>query len=240
MFKPLIGRPDDLIDAITQYTQSSPAGSYGPWFLALIGTSIMMGVLMIQFVRYFSAFGFESPGRFALVMVSMILFLSDWSIMMSVEWDWFAAHYGDVRRFASIPWQVWLEPPIGQLTAFTSQIFFAHRCYKLYDRNIFLFLGLLAGMLSSLILFGLLAATIAIDPFNFVAVRNLTVPALVLNLLTDFAITGLTLWKLAGHGDKSFSSSTDDILRRLRKMTVEAALPPTICALLNMSTYLGM
>ncbi|KAG8980744.1 hypothetical protein FRB90_007515, partial [Tulasnella sp. 427] len=68
-------------------------------------------------------------------MVPMILFFSDWSIMMSVEWDWFPAHYGDIRRFVSIPWQVWLEPPIGQLTACTSQIFFAHRCYKLYDRN---------------------------------------------------------------------------------------------------------
>lgn len=58
-------------------------------------------------------------------------------------------------------------------------------------------------------------------------------------LVTDFSITGLTLLKLEGHNGKSFSSNTDDILRRIRKMTVEAALPPAICALLNMSFYLG-
>ncbi|KAG8997612.1 hypothetical protein FRB90_012449 [Tulasnella sp. 427] len=240
MFTPLIGRPEEVIELAVQYTQSSPAGYYGPCFLSLIGVSIMMGVMLIQVTRYFSAFGFESPGRFALIMVSVSLFLVDWSITVSVEWVWFAAHYGDVRRFVSVPWQVWLGPPIGQLTAFTSQIFFARRCYKLYDGNIFLLLGLFAGMLSSLVLTSLLAATIAIDPFNAVAVRNLSVPALLINLLTDRAITGLTLWKLAGHRGKDFSSGTHDILRQLRRVTVEAALPPAICALLNMAFYLGM
>ncbi|KAG8930597.1 hypothetical protein FRC01_002551 [Tulasnella sp. 417] len=200
----------------------------------------MMGILLIQFVRYFSAFGYESKGRFALVVACMILFMADWGIMMSAEWDWFAEHYGDVRRFVMIPWQCWIGPPVGQLTVFTSQIFFAHRCYKLYDRNIFVLIGILAGMATSLGMFILVAFCIAVDPYNFGLVKKFMIPALTVNLLTDFAITGLTLVKLEGHSGKSFSSNTDDILRRIRKMTVEAALPPALCALLNMALYLGM
>ncbi|KAG8947223.1 hypothetical protein FRC04_010946 [Tulasnella sp. 424] len=143
-------------------------------------------------------------------------------------------------RFAVIPWQAWLGPPIGQLTVFTSQLFFAHRCYKLYDRNIFVLVGILTGMLGSLGMFGFVSACIAIDPYNIPLVKKFMIPALTINLLTDFSITGLTLWKLEGHGSKSFSSNTDDILRRIRKMTVEAALPPALCALINMALYLAM
>ncbi|KAG8975689.1 hypothetical protein FRC05_005207 [Tulasnella sp. 425] len=109
----------------------------------------------------------------------------------------------------------------------------------LYDRNKFVYAGILAGMLSSLGMFILVATSVATDPYNFPFVRKFTAPALAINLLTDFSITGLTLLKLEGHNGKSFSSNTDDILRRIRKMTVEAALPPAICALLNMSFYLG-
>ncbi|KIO33299.1 hypothetical protein M407DRAFT_17854 [Tulasnella calospora MUT 4182] len=239
MITPVIGRPDELIDMAVQQTQAGPAASYGPWFLAFVAFSIMMGVLLSQFIRYFSSFGFESTGRFALVVTCMVLSLLDWAIILSAEWDWFAAHYGDVRRFVVIPWQCWIGPPIGQLTVFTSQLFFAHRCYKLYDRNKFVYAGILTSMLASLGMFGVVAASVAIDPYNFPLVRNFTVPALLINLLTDFAITGLTLWKLNGHSGRSFSSHTDDILRRIQKMTVEAALPPSICALLNMSFYLG-
>ncbi|KIO33300.1 hypothetical protein M407DRAFT_17855 [Tulasnella calospora MUT 4182] len=240
MITPTIGRPDGLIDFAVQHTLSSPAGSYGPWFLALISVSFMMGILLVQFVRYFSAFGYESKGRFALVVACMVLFIADWAIMMSAEWDWFAEHYGDVRRFVLIPWQCWIGPPIGQLTVFTSQIFFAHRCYKLYDRNIFVLVGILTGMAVSLGMFILVAFCIAVDPYNFALVKKFMVPALTVNLLTDFAITCLTLLKLEGHSGQSFSSNTDDILRRIRKMTVEAALPPALCALLNMALYLGM
>ncbi|KAG8912590.1 hypothetical protein FRC01_005006, partial [Tulasnella sp. 417] len=56
---------------------------------------------------------------------------------------------------------------------------------------------------------------------------------------TDLAIAGLMLWKL-GLGDaQSYSPNTDDALQRLRNLTVEAAVPPAICATLTMSIYLS-
>lgn len=59
-------------------------------------------------------------------------------------------------------------------------------------------------------------------------------------LATDLAITGLTLWKLGRRGGQTYSPNTESVLRRLRNATVEAAVPPAICAILNMVVYLTM
>ncbi|KIO33295.1 hypothetical protein M407DRAFT_17851 [Tulasnella calospora MUT 4182] len=79
----------------------------------------------------------------------------------------------------------------------------------------------------------------AVDSSSFKFGEELTIPAVCLNLVTDLAITGLTLWKLAVGGGKGYSPNTNDVLRRLRNLTVEAAVPPSICAMLAMSTYLS-
>ncbi|KIO33287.1 hypothetical protein M407DRAFT_4052 [Tulasnella calospora MUT 4182] len=57
---------------------------------------------------------------------------------------------------------------------------------------------------------------------------------------TDLAIASITFWKLGGHNGGTYSSNTNDVLQRLRKLTIEAAIPPAICALLNMIFYLTM
>ncbi|KAG8936047.1 hypothetical protein FRC00_009913 [Tulasnella sp. 408] len=56
---------------------------------------------------------------------------------------------------------------------------------------------------------------------------------------TDVAITGLTLWKIM-HGGKTYSPQTQHGLQRLRNLTAEAAVPPTICVILNIGFFLGM
>ncbi|KAG8940899.1 hypothetical protein FRC04_004882, partial [Tulasnella sp. 424] len=59
-------------------------------------------------------------------------------------------------------------------------------------------------------------------------------------LATDIAITGLTLWKLGGRSGQAGIPKTESALRRLRNVTVEAAVPPAICAVINMITYLTL
>ncbi|KAG8908563.1 hypothetical protein FRC01_007341, partial [Tulasnella sp. 417] len=52
---------------------------------------------------------------------------------------------------------------------------------------------------------------------------------------TDIAITGLTLWKI-GRGGAMYSPKTQRALRRLRNLTIEAAVPPTIGVILNIAS----
>lgn len=92
------------------------------------------------------------------------------------------------RRFAEVPWESSAIALITWLTVFTSQLFFASRCYTLYGRSKIVFGGLLLGRCWSIVtgetlkfklivlwtgmtvclgIFAFLAAMIAIDPFNF-------------------------------------------------------------------------
>ncbi|KAG9041657.1 hypothetical protein FS837_011931 [Tulasnella sp. UAMH 9824] len=56
---------------------------------------------------------------------------------------------------------------------------------------------------------------------------------------TDVAITVLMLWKICQRG-KTYSSKTQKCLARLRNITIEAAVPPTICVILKMCFTFGM
>ncbi|KAG8927714.1 hypothetical protein FRC01_007029, partial [Tulasnella sp. 417] len=55
----------------------------------------------------------------------------------------------------------------------------------------------------------------------------------------DVSITGLTLWKIM-QGGKTYSPQTQHGLQRLRNITAEAAVPPTIFVILNIGFFLGM
>lgn len=48
----------------------------------------------------------------------------------------------------------------------------------------------------------------------------------------------LTLWKLGRRTGQFYNPKTESVLRRLRNATVEAAVPPAICAILNIVVYL--
>lgn len=64
---------------------------------------------------------------------------------------------------------------------------------------------------------------------------RLAFSGLAVNVATDVAISGLILWKI-GRGYATHSPRTQRALRRLRNITIEAAVPPAIGVVLNIST----
>ncbi|KAG9020878.1 hypothetical protein FS837_007784, partial [Tulasnella sp. UAMH 9824] len=240
MLTPTIGKGPDAVAYAVEKLKTDPEGMMGPWFMALIGLTFMMGILAIQVIRYFSTFGYESPVLFALVVACVTMGLAQWIIVVQGCWTWFVSHYGVWELFAVPPWQAWTSPIMNQATVAVAQLFFAHRCYTLYGRNKMVLGGLITGMLTAVALFTLTGITISVDPYNFSLISRWTTPALCVNLLTDVAIAGMTLWKLGGHNGETYSSNTNDVLQRLRKLTIEAAVPPPICALMNMVVYLSL
>ncbi|KAG8925545.1 hypothetical protein FRC01_010018 [Tulasnella sp. 417] len=163
----------------------------------------MMGILAIQVIRYFSTFGYESPGFFSVVVACVVLSM----------------------LFSSVPWQAWSSPIINQVSAMVAQLFFAYRCYTLYGRNKLIFGGLLIGT----------------HRYHYLSVSFSGGDLLTATeTVTDLAIASMTLWKLGGHGGEAFSPNTSDVIQRLRNLTIEAAVPPAICALFNMTFYVTM
>ncbi|KAG9015970.1 hypothetical protein FRB90_003981 [Tulasnella sp. 427] len=263
MIDPVIAKGPSASNYAIEHTKNSPVGSYGPWLAALMGLTVVMvrsatgstvfptldigtdpafflkGIISSQAIRYFSIWGFESKELFAVVVVSLVLILMQWIILIHVSWIWFVVEFGNYRAFAEVLWQAWFAPVLGQITLFTAQLFFTYRCYTLYHRNKLVVSGILFGMLASLTLFIMVGVTLATDSSNYVLERNLTIPACCLNLITDLTIAGLMLWKLGLEGGQSFSPNTNDVLQRLRNLTIEAAVPPTVFAALTMIVYLA-
>ncbi|KAG9004631.1 hypothetical protein FRB90_010812 [Tulasnella sp. 427] len=83
------------------------------------------------------------------------------------------------------------------------------------------------------------AAVISEVPFNYVLMEKLWMSGLLLNLATDMAITGFTLWKIR-NGANTYSSASRRGLKRLRNIVIEAAVPPTLCGLLNFIVILAL
>lgn len=239
MLNPTIGKGPDAIAFGVEKVKSDPAAIIGPWFMALIGLTFMIGLLVVQVIRYFSTFGYESLGLFAVVVACVIMALTQWIIVVQGCWNWFVINYGTWEVFAIAPWQVWSSPIINQITVAVAQLFFAYRCYTLYGRNKMVLGGLIVGMLAAVALFTVVGISIAVDPYNFTFIKQFNISALCVNLVTDLAIASMTFWKLGGHNGETYSSNTNEVLQRLRKLTIEAAIPPAICALLNMALYLS-
>lgn len=239
MVKPVIGRPPEIVDIGVKYLEAEPGEFMGPWFFGLVGVTYMMGVLTNQVTKYFSTFGYESTRLFLLVVSCILLSVGQWLVIMLAEWDWSVANYGDWRRFAMVPWESSALTVITWLTVFTSQLFFASRCYTLYGHSKLVFGALLFAMTVCLGIFLLSGAMIAMEPFNFPTLHKIAINGLCVNVATDLAITGLTLWKI-GQGGNMYSPKTQNGLHRLRNITVEAAVPPTICVILNIGFFLGM
>ncbi|KAG9003392.1 hypothetical protein FRB90_011186 [Tulasnella sp. 427] len=239
MIKPVIGRPPEIIAMGIAHAKEDPAGIIGPWFMAIVGYTFMMGFLTVQATRYFSAFGIECWGMFILVVLALVLATAQWGIVVSAGWNWLVINYGNWALIVSAPWQAWLTPMINPITILVCQLFFAHRCYTLYGRNLPMFIGLLLGMVASAVLCVPVGLQVAIDPYNFALGAKFAIPATVTSLVTDVAITGLTVWKLSRHG-ATYSPNTHDVLQRLRNITLEAAAPPAVFSLLNMVSFTTM
>ncbi|KIO33301.1 hypothetical protein M407DRAFT_4061 [Tulasnella calospora MUT 4182] len=76
MIKPVIGRPPEAIELGVELLKSNPSGCFGPWLMALVGTSFMLGIMVTQATKYFSAFGYESRRIFTIVISCIILSIS--------------------------------------------------------------------------------------------------------------------------------------------------------------------
>ncbi|KAG8910808.1 hypothetical protein FRC01_006117, partial [Tulasnella sp. 417] len=96
----------------------------------------MMGTFATQATKYFSVFGYESTGIFTVILSCIVLSI-----------------YGDWGTVVTLSWRVVSEPIIAQVIVFAAQLFFAYRCYTLYNRNKLILCGLIVGMLASVVMF---------------------------------------------------------------------------------------
>ncbi|KAG8902246.1 hypothetical protein FRB99_004704 [Tulasnella sp. 403] len=239
MVSATIGKGPEAVQNTIDHVKQSPGGNLGSWLLGLLAVSYFLGVLSSQSFTYFMSYPHDSPWFKRLVIACIVLSILQWTVVFIEAWHWFVDYYGDWTRVVQVPWTVWMEPIIAQLTVFCAQLFFAYRCFILTGRNRVLLILLVAAMTTTVALFTLVGVSLAIDPYNLDLDQKFTIPALAVNLSTDAVITGLSTWKLMT-SKKGFNPNTDSVVNKLLAVTWEAAVPPVISASLNIVVFITM
>ncbi|CAE6450656.1 unnamed protein product [Rhizoctonia solani] len=213
---------------------NNTSGMLGPWLLASIFCLMMEGVLLCQTFNY--AVGYPHDRRMirSLVAISVLFCSFKAGHMIYISWDFFIAHFGNYLS-ASIPTaSIKLTGLESSIIGAMIQAFFIHRTFVLSRNWIFLCLTiptLLLGLAGALIL-----TIIVFDPVLVLtkgvllnAAANMMVSCVV---ICDVFITIFTCWYLLRA--KTGFAATNNLITRLLYTAIQSALPPTICAILNL------
>ncbi|KDR86133.1 hypothetical protein GALMADRAFT_52810 [Galerina marginata CBS 339.88] len=108
--------------------------TYGAMFLGSIFASGLSGVVTVQCIVFFKLYPQDSRTLKSLVIVVWILDLAHSSFVISAMWDYFIAGFGKVSKTDYIPNTI----ALSVIFTVPLTLFFAHRIYRLSNRNVFL------------------------------------------------------------------------------------------------------
>ncbi|KAJ1310686.1 hypothetical protein OPQ81_009212 [Rhizoctonia solani] len=213
---------------------NNTSGMLGPWLLASIFCLMMEGVLLCQTFNYAVGYPHDRLMIRSLVAISVLFCSFKAGHMIYISWDFFIPHFGNYLS-ASIPTaSIKVTGLESSIIGAMIQAFFIHRTFVLSRNWIFLCLTvptLLLGLAGALIL-----TIIVFDPVLVLtkgillnAAANMMVSCVV---ICDVFITSFTCWYL--FRAKTGFTATNNLITRLLYTAIQSALPPTICAILNL------
>ncbi|CAE6341804.1 unnamed protein product [Rhizoctonia solani] len=213
---------------------NNTAGMLGPWLLASIFCLMMEGILLCQTFNYAVGYPHDRLMLRLLVGVSVLFCSFKAGHMIYISWDFFIAHFGNYLS-ASIPTaSVKLTGLESSIIGAMIQAFFIHRTFVLSRNWIFLvltiptlLLGLAGALILTILVFDLKLLTKNGVLLN--ASANMMVSCVV---ICDVFITVFTCWYLLRA--KTGFTATNNLITRLLYTAIQSALPPTICAILNL------
>lgn len=219
-------------------TPCSAIGPFlGPMLIGIMIEQFLLGIICYQAVAYFR-YHFSSDTSFCrsivacLVVSTILLGILDFTTLYyRLIWE-----YGDCEKFDIMDWMLWMEPSLTAWVAFVTHIFYIFRCWTVTrSPAICIFLGVVA--LNSL------ASGINVAITCFSVGRLSQLPRVVVPSIIWFALTSacdaciavvlvIYLWRRG-----SVLRSTDAMISRLRRMSLETGSLTAICALLNLIIF---
>ncbi|EIN08505.1 hypothetical protein PUNSTDRAFT_44994 [Punctularia strigosozonata HHB-11173 SS5] len=212
-------------------TQSSPAALaiqahpdryQGPWLLGSLFSMFLQGILLVQIDSYFRTYRKDALHTRSLKSAQTA----------AVAWNLNVEKFGDYDALAVGSWYQMTTSLSSGIISFAVQGYFTLRLAKLTNRNIFLLTPL-----ALLTLFGLSGA-IAMTVITMNMGSSAGNVAKFNDLVSINAGSVLVLYLLIR--SKTGYKATDRLVNKIVHVTWMSALPPFICALLNLVTYLTM
>ncbi|KAK4687455.1 hypothetical protein P7C73_g2657, partial [Tremellales sp. Uapishka_1] len=210
------------------------------YLLALCVDLYMLGVMVQQVVQWYT---FKRDER--RVISALVLTVTVWGfimtgLIMAINFDHFAVHFGEYLPFESTQWTCFW-PFCDTVVATTVQIFYLERAFKLNHRN-WLLVGVVAilwpaawaSSLATLIIYGggdaesSAAAKVTIT-------ENIWFGSM---MAIDILITASIGWGL--YKSRTGWEATDRMITKLVMISVETQLPPTLMSVVLMLRESGL
>ncbi|KAJ7583781.1 hypothetical protein C8J56DRAFT_1027908 [Mycena floridula] len=214
---------------------ANPPVFLSPYLFGGILAHYFFGVFSCQVVNYFNAFRKSDPWE-QQVHVGIVVVLTIFKIVQIILslWKREVIAWGDFRELTVIEPATKITSLSTVLVTLAVQVFFIKRCFRLSSRNYFFLVPVVACC--SLSLAGSLWIT-ATMPSNFATKNESFITASrvfpAASVATDALITIFSMYYLIQARRNLLSETTDNIVSRLIKITLQSALPPLVTASLS-------
>ncbi|TFK80070.1 hypothetical protein K466DRAFT_605644 [Polyporus arcularius HHB13444] len=233
--------------------KAHPESYLGPALVNLVLESMQTGILINQSLTFWERAERELGVVRAVVSFVTITAFVQTAFMFFSAWRMFVADFGNWYASVMFVWADKLQSTITVMMAAPVQAFLIWRCWTLIHRNFYVLVSLtlllVAQVVASIVVtvqtfqfhFGIVRQSdVGAGPLPKVPVNSTFVLSLACSAVLDVLVTGILLTFLARSKQHVTSSRFRRILRRLTVLIWEAALPPCICAILTVVTYLTL
>jgi len=211
----------------------------GPMLIGTVLNGLLYGMILSQCLNYFVAYG--KRDRLPIKLLVSFLLLADtvnFAFDVAFTYRYTITLFGNFEAVALSNWVFNTDPVMVVIISSTVQSFFAWRVARLTGYK---WIGILLGLSAfAQFLCGLgtaIGCSIVKEFLRFQEFRVVVIIWLVLSAVTDIAITGILSWYL--HSHRTGFSSTNDIISRLIRITVQTGLITTIWAIVDLIVYLS-
>jgi len=211
----------------------------GPMLIGTILNVMLYGVMLSQCLTYFVTYG--QRDRLSIKLLVAFLLLADTvnSVFdVTFTYRYTITLFGNFDAVMVSDWVFNTDPIMTVIISSTVQSFFAWRVARLTGYKwigivlvISAFVQLLCGLGTTI------GCSIVKEFLRFQEFRVVVIIWLGLSALTDITITGILSWYL--HSHRTGFTSTDDIISKLIRMTVQTGLITTVWAVVDLIVYLS-
>lgn len=209
----------------------------GPILLGGMINTFLCGALVMQCNFYFSSFPEDRRWLRALVLYLLAMNLANTGFDMALVWHYTIKLFGDYDGIKRSMWLYTIEPVMTVMISTVTQIFYAWRIARLTGRT-------WVGAIIVAAAFAQLGAGIGgsigftvVKDFNlFPRFKTTVIVWLGLSAVTDVTITTLLVWYLRTH--RTGFPTTDSVIARLVRLTIQSGLITTVCAVADLVTFL--
>ncbi|PBK63495.1 hypothetical protein ARMSODRAFT_942278 [Armillaria solidipes] len=212
--------------------------AHGPMIIGLYINIILLGIIATQMYMYLNAYRKDRLWMKIFVVVLFVANVANTAFLCKFLYTSLILNFGDDAYLARADWVFATDPALTGIIAGMVQLFFAWRV-KVLTNNLWL-----VGIVAVCALAGTGAAiATSFEVGNtpeFVKFQDFKVVVIIwlaAECISDILISGILVWQLKRR--KTGFQSTDELVDRIIRLTVQTGLITSICAIIDLALFLS-